>query len=101
MVGTLEARKGWSKQPAKWHNNEVNSKMLREQRGSLGDHFSLGYRSILDIGNCRPEKMGFMISFDGRATLTSDERHSPERYRTNGRTIDTFSRKNTVNARYL
>lgn len=45
--------------------------------------------------------MGFMISFDGRATLTSDERHSPERYRTNGRTIDTFSRKNTVNARYL
>lgn len=34
--------------------------------------------------------MGFMISFDGRATLTSDERHSFERYPTNGRTIDTF-----------
>lgn len=57
------------------------------QRGPPGDHFSLGYRSIPRCRNCRREKMGFMISFDGPGTLTSDERCSA-RYRANGSTID-------------
>lgn len=42
--------------------------------------------------------MGFMISFDGRATLTSDERHSTRDIELMGGTIDT-KKKNTINAR--